>query len=169
MLEASSRALRIVADVVKITLGDDPKRADRRQRAALGTVDLVDTVALPNRSDLIVEAWPCVLWDNDNAKAVLDLRWYPAVANPQGPDYKFDGFTATIRQEKASTLEVLRKTTCSFTSAINTGWEKSVRCSTPWRALGDGPYVADGRVEFDKANDASGWLNWALNASPSFP
>jgi hypothetical protein len=50
--EASPRALRIVADVVKITLGDDPKRADRRQRAALAAVDLVRTVALPNRSAL---------------------------------------------------------------------------------------------------------------------
>jgi hypothetical protein len=42
VLEASPRALGVVADVVKITLGDDPKRADRRQRAALGSVDFVD-------------------------------------------------------------------------------------------------------------------------------
>ena len=38
----------VVADVVQIALGDDSKRADRRQHAALGAVDLVDTVALPN-------------------------------------------------------------------------------------------------------------------------
>ena len=44
--------MALVADVVKIALGDDPKRADRRQRAALGAVDLVHTVALPNRSAL---------------------------------------------------------------------------------------------------------------------
>jgi hypothetical protein len=52
VLEASSRALGVVADVVKVALGDDSKRPDRCQRAALGTVDLVDTVALPNRSPL---------------------------------------------------------------------------------------------------------------------
>jgi hypothetical protein len=45
-LDASPRALGIVADVVKITLGDDPKRADRRQRAALGAVDLVDALTV---------------------------------------------------------------------------------------------------------------------------
>jgi hypothetical protein len=52
VLKASPRALRIVADVVKITLGDDSKHADRRQRAAVAPVELVDTLALPNRSAL---------------------------------------------------------------------------------------------------------------------
>jgi hypothetical protein len=33
---------------VQIALSDDSKRADRCQRAALCTVNLVDTVALPN-------------------------------------------------------------------------------------------------------------------------
>ncbi len=46
MLEGSSRALRVVAEVVKIALGNDAKRADRRQRAAVGAVDFVDAVTL---------------------------------------------------------------------------------------------------------------------------
>jgi hypothetical protein len=50
VLEASPRVLGIVPDVVQVALGDDSKRPDRCQRAALGTVDLIDTVALPNRS-----------------------------------------------------------------------------------------------------------------------
>ena len=52
MLEASSRALRVVAEVVEIAFGNDAKRADGRQRAALGAVDLVDAVALANRPAL---------------------------------------------------------------------------------------------------------------------
>ena len=35
-----------------VPLGDDPKRTDRRQRAALSAIDLVYTVALPNRPAL---------------------------------------------------------------------------------------------------------------------
>ena len=46
MLEASPRALGVVADVVKIASGDHPKYADRRQATALGAVDLVDAVTV---------------------------------------------------------------------------------------------------------------------------
>jgi hypothetical protein len=37
---------------VQIALGDDPKCADRCQSAALAAIDLVHTVALPNRPAL---------------------------------------------------------------------------------------------------------------------
>jgi hypothetical protein len=37
---------------MQIALGDDPKGADRRQRAALGAIDLVHTVTLPDRPTL---------------------------------------------------------------------------------------------------------------------
>ncbi len=46
MLEAPPRALRVVTQVVEIALGDHSKCADRRQRAALGAVDLVHAVTL---------------------------------------------------------------------------------------------------------------------------
>ena len=46
MREASPRALSVLAHVVEITLGDDSKRADRRQRAAFGAVNLVHAVTL---------------------------------------------------------------------------------------------------------------------------
>ena len=52
MPEATSRAAGVVAEVVQIALGHDPKRADGRQRAALVAVDLVDAVALANRPTL---------------------------------------------------------------------------------------------------------------------
>jgi hypothetical protein len=48
MSSAPTRTVGIVAQVVQIAFGDDPERADGRQHAALGAVDLVDTVALPN-------------------------------------------------------------------------------------------------------------------------
>jgi hypothetical protein len=43
---------RVAGDPREIALGDDTKRADRCQRAALGGVDLVDTVTIPNWSAL---------------------------------------------------------------------------------------------------------------------
>ena len=52
MLEASSRALRVVAEVVKIAFGNDSKRANGRERAALVAVDLVDAVTVAYRSAL---------------------------------------------------------------------------------------------------------------------
>jgi hypothetical protein len=54
-LEVSSAAMGIagiVAQVVQITLGYNPKCADGRQHTALGAVDLIDTVALTNGSAL---------------------------------------------------------------------------------------------------------------------
>ena len=48
----SDASFGIVAQVVQIALGHNPKRANGRQHAALGAVDLVDTVALPNRPAL---------------------------------------------------------------------------------------------------------------------
>ena len=51
-LEGSLRALRVVAKVMKIALGNDSKRPDGRQRAAFLAVDLVHSVALANRSSL---------------------------------------------------------------------------------------------------------------------
>jgi hypothetical protein len=50
VLEASPGTLGVFTQVMKIALGDYTKRADRRQRAALGAVDLVDAVALSDRS-----------------------------------------------------------------------------------------------------------------------
>lgn len=51
-----SQVLCVISDVVQIALGDDPKSADRRQRAALGAIDLVHTVALPDRP-AIASTW----------------------------------------------------------------------------------------------------------------
>jgi hypothetical protein len=47
VLEASPRTLRVVAEVLEVTLGDDPERADGRQRAALGAVNFVNAIAIP--------------------------------------------------------------------------------------------------------------------------
>ena len=48
MSSAPTRTIGIVAQVVQIGLGHNPKGADGSQHATLGAVDLVDTVALPN-------------------------------------------------------------------------------------------------------------------------
>ena len=50
MPSAPTRTIGIVAQVMQISLGHNPKGADGPQHAALGAVDLIDTVALPNRS-----------------------------------------------------------------------------------------------------------------------
>jgi hypothetical protein len=46
VLEASPRALRVVAEIVKIAFGNDAERSDGRQRATLGAVDLVDAITV---------------------------------------------------------------------------------------------------------------------------
>jgi hypothetical protein len=56
ILEGSSRALLVVSKVVEIAFGNDAKRADGRERAALGSVDFVDTIALPYQC-AITSAW----------------------------------------------------------------------------------------------------------------
>jgi hypothetical protein len=48
MSSAPTRTVGIVAQIMKIALGDDPKCADGPQHAALSAIDLVNTVALPN-------------------------------------------------------------------------------------------------------------------------
>ncbi|PYR95529.1 MAG: hypothetical protein DMF84_00795 [Acidobacteria bacterium] len=53
MAEASANVLRLVAGLVQVAFGKHPKRADRRQHAALGTVDLIDPVALPDQFALV--------------------------------------------------------------------------------------------------------------------
>ena len=50
MSSAPTWAFGIVAQVVQIGFGHNPKGADGSQHATLGAVDLVDTVAFPNRS-----------------------------------------------------------------------------------------------------------------------
>jgi len=52
MSNAPTRITGIVAQVVEVALGHDPKGADGPKHAALGAVDLVDPAALPNRSAL---------------------------------------------------------------------------------------------------------------------
>ena len=52
MPKAPPRALSVLTQVVEITLGDHSKRADRRQRAAFGAVDLVHAVTLAYRLPL---------------------------------------------------------------------------------------------------------------------
>jgi hypothetical protein len=81
--ETSSRALRVVAKVVKIALGDDSKCPDGRQRAALLAVDLVHSVAPANRSSLTsvrqVEAFrEDVAWVRTLSISIPAIRRAPA-------------------------------------------------------------------------------------------
>jgi len=49
MPQILSRVLRVVAHVVKVVLRDDPERTNRPEQPALGTVDLVGSLALANQ------------------------------------------------------------------------------------------------------------------------
>ena len=51
-LEVVTPERRVVSEVVEIAFRNDAERADGRERAAFGAVDLVDAVALPDRSAL---------------------------------------------------------------------------------------------------------------------
>jgi hypothetical protein len=65
---------------VKGTLGDDPKRADSRKRAALGAVDLVDTVALADWSSL-ASARQVEIFREDVARVTIaSIMGVPAAA-----------------------------------------------------------------------------------------
>jgi hypothetical protein len=50
--DASACAVRVVAQIMQVALRHDPKRADRPQYAAFAAIDLVDAIALANRSAL---------------------------------------------------------------------------------------------------------------------
>ena len=52
MPNATARIAGLVAQVVEVALGHNPKRADGPEHAALGAVDLVDAVALSDRPTL---------------------------------------------------------------------------------------------------------------------
>lgn len=56
MPDAPAHAARVVAQIVQVALRHDPKRADRPQHAAFAAIDLVDAIALANRSAL-TSAW----------------------------------------------------------------------------------------------------------------
>jgi hypothetical protein len=56
---------------VQIAFGDDPKRADRRQRAALCAIDLVHSITITNRSPL-ASTWEIkILRENITRVAIL--------------------------------------------------------------------------------------------------
>lgn len=89
MLETSPRVLGIVPDVMQIAFGDDPKRTDRCERAALGTVDLVHAIAFPDRPPL-TSARQVEVFNEDVSPVTIDIPIVfapctaaPGFANPQ--------------------------------------------------------------------------------------
>ena len=68
---------------MQIALGDDPKRADRCQRAALGAVDSY-TVALPNRSAL-ASTWEVEILREHVTRVAFLIPIATALALPRPP------------------------------------------------------------------------------------
>jgi hypothetical protein len=127
------------------------------------------TISLPNKSDLNVTAWPCVQWDADRVRAIIDVEWHNTGVAGIGSGHKFDSFSTHVRLERASNDADLRTNSCAQTSVINDKWDGSMRCATSWRSRGDGPYTSDGYIAYDKDDDGQGGFTWSLTGSPSFP
>ena len=82
MSSAPTRTIGIVAQVVQIGLGHNPKGADGSQHAALGAVDLVDTVALPNGPALTATRQVQVLREHVARVAIGRMIAFAALPRP---------------------------------------------------------------------------------------
>ncbi|MEV6925978.1 hypothetical protein AB0M46_15995 [Dactylosporangium sp. NPDC051485] len=121
-------------------------------------------VSLPGKSDLDINAMPCVYISGNQLYASVILDWINDQAPPVGSGHKFDGFIVRanfeVRPNGSSTDTIFTHTDCNITSTINSKWSGIYTCKTPvytgYSSAFD--YSGDGWAQWDVDNDGKGWL-----------
>ncbi|MCG5439825.1 hypothetical protein [Micromonospora foliorum] len=167
-----SAAVLIVAAAAGAVVVATPAQAATTK--CYGEVGNLWEVDLPNKTDLLLGADPCIVRDGSGLYAYFSVRWQQCCIPAYGSGHKFDGVKITVRLERrpngSSDDTVITSRTCDITSAVNSTWSDiRATCFTDMKFVYDSSYdwSADGTIQWDIDNDGDSWKPAkALNGSP---